>query len=141
METPFEDGRFDAVFSNGALHEWDQPEKVFDEVHRVLKPGGRAVFVDPWQTSRLLATLRSWFPVACLESPGGGALVPEEIAEVARHFARVEVRHFELLARLERILRWAPLVRGLYRLDARLLAWFPLLRRWSRYVVLEFTRD
>jgi ubiquinone/menaquinone biosynthesis C-methylase UbiE len=46
MQMPFEDGRFDAVFSNGALHEWEQPERVLDEVHRVLKLGGRLCITD-----------------------------------------------------------------------------------------------
>ncbi|MCP3098105.1 class I SAM-dependent methyltransferase [Myxococcus sp. K15C18031901] len=43
---PFEDGRFDCVFSYGSLHEWSRPEAVLDEVHRVLKPGGRYCVID-----------------------------------------------------------------------------------------------
>ena len=41
MKMPFQDGTFDGVFTNGSLHEWEHPERVFAEIHRVLKPGGR----------------------------------------------------------------------------------------------------
>jgi len=43
---PFEDGHFDAVFSNGSLHEWAHPGNIFDEIARVIKPGGRYVISD-----------------------------------------------------------------------------------------------
>ena len=45
-EMPFEDDRFDAVFSNGSLHEWAHPGKILNEVARVLKPGGRYCITD-----------------------------------------------------------------------------------------------
>lgn len=133
------DASFDLVFGFVCLHHL-QPTLAASEVRRVLRAGGRAVFVDPIQTSRAMAALRSWVPVPCLESPGGGSLTPEDIAEVSRHFDAARVRHFECLARMERVVRWAPLVRSLYRADARLLAWLPFLRRFSRYVVLEVER-
>jgi len=38
---PFKDRSFDAVFTANSLHEWDEPQKVFNEIWRVLKPGGR----------------------------------------------------------------------------------------------------
>ena len=38
--------KFDAVVSVYALHEYEKPEKVLQEVHRALKPGGKIVIVD-----------------------------------------------------------------------------------------------
>jgi ubiquinone/menaquinone biosynthesis C-methylase UbiE len=43
---PFEDRHFDAVFTNGSLHEWAHPEEILNEIYRVLKPGGKYVISD-----------------------------------------------------------------------------------------------
>ena len=49
---PFADDSFDFVYSNGVLHHSPDTEKGIAEVHRVLKPGGRAVIMlycrDSW---------------------------------------------------------------------------------------------
>lgn len=46
MEMPFADQTFDAVFSNGSLHEWEDPIRVFNEIARVLKTGGVFCITD-----------------------------------------------------------------------------------------------
>ena len=43
---PIEDRQFDAVFTNGSLHEWAQPERILNEIERVIKPGGRYMISD-----------------------------------------------------------------------------------------------
>jgi len=46
ISMPFEDSSFDAVISNGSLHEWEEPERVFNEIYRVLRHGGRYCITD-----------------------------------------------------------------------------------------------
>jgi ubiquinone/menaquinone biosynthesis C-methylase UbiE len=43
---PFPDSAFDFVVSSWSLHLWDEPARVFAEIHRVLRPGGRALVYD-----------------------------------------------------------------------------------------------
>ncbi|MBN2056351.1 class I SAM-dependent methyltransferase [bacterium] len=43
---PFEDAMFDGVFSNGSLHEWQDPRTAFMEIRRVLKTDGRYFITD-----------------------------------------------------------------------------------------------
>jgi len=46
ISMPFEDSSFDAVISNGSLHEWEDPKRVFNEIYRVLRQGGRYCVTD-----------------------------------------------------------------------------------------------
>jgi len=57
-EIPFGDETFDAVFSNGSLHEWSDPLQAFHEVHRVLRQGGRYAITD---LKRNMNPLARWF--------------------------------------------------------------------------------
>ena len=41
----YDDNTFEFAISNGSLHHWEDPVKAFNEIYRVLKPGGK-VFIN-----------------------------------------------------------------------------------------------
>ena len=55
---PFPDDNFDAVFTNGSLHEWADPASTFNEMWRALKSGG-SLFVSDLR--RDMSVLVRWF--------------------------------------------------------------------------------
>ncbi len=46
LELPLAENSVEHVFSNGSLHEWEDPDAVLSEIHRVLKSGGRFFLSD-----------------------------------------------------------------------------------------------
>lgn len=50
MHMAFEDGALAGVIGLDLLHHLEQPHVFLDEVTRVLKPGGRAFFIEPYLT-------------------------------------------------------------------------------------------
>lgn len=56
-QTPFPDNFFDYVLGNGALHHLNL-DKAYAEIARILKPGGKARFMEPMYNHPLLWSLR-----------------------------------------------------------------------------------
>jgi ubiquinone/menaquinone biosynthesis C-methylase UbiE len=47
LKQPYPDGRFDALTCIGSLEHYPDPEQGLSEIHRVLKPGGKALIYVP----------------------------------------------------------------------------------------------
>jgi SAM-dependent methyltransferase len=62
---PFRDNSFDAIYSMGTIEHFDETARAVDEMHRVLKPGGRAIIGVPNRFDPFLRPLLSAGLQAC----------------------------------------------------------------------------
>ncbi len=137
---PFADGSFDRVWGNAVLHHLDLG-KAASELFRVLRPGGWAVFCEPWGENPFLNFARRRLPY-----PGKGRTPDErplrqrQVEQIREVFPVVEVQGFQLLSMARRVLGPGRLTTGLDRWDERLLSRLPSLQRLCRYVVLTLKR-
>lgn len=87
-ELPVEDESVDVVISNGVINLAPDKEKVFKEIYRVLKPGGRLFLADVVVQRELTLEARSnpdiW--AACI----GGALPEPELKEITEAVGLVD---------------------------------------------------
>jgi ubiquinone/menaquinone biosynthesis C-methylase UbiE len=63
---PFADGSFDLVFSSFALHHWDDPLHILNEIARVLKPHGRYYIGDLCREPDLLQRLFAYASIPAI---------------------------------------------------------------------------
>ncbi len=135
-ELPFADASFDAVWGNAILHHLDLT-KAGRELKRVLKPGGVAVFCEPWGGNPLLGFARRWLPYPAKDrTPDEQPLVRRDLRPLRAIFPRVEVRGFQLLGMVRRVWPSPRLLKVLDAADRRLLRAVPALENWCRYVVI-----
>ena len=95
-ELPVDDESVDVLISNGVLNLSPDKEKVFQEIYRVLKPGGKLYLADVIVKRELTIEARSnpdiW--AACI----GGAMQEHEIIELATDVGMTDCRvtdHFD----------------------------------------------
>ena len=141
-DTPFEDNSIDVVFGIAILHHLDL-RLVAREVHRILKPGGRAIFQEPVRNSALLRVIRRLIPYRAPDiSPYERPLTDGELHEFGRAFSRMRTKPFTLpfvkVAMLVPRIRKAP--DWWYGLDARLLNRYSFLRPYASIRVIELTK-
>jgi SAM-dependent methyltransferase len=135
-QLPFADASFDRIWGNAILHHLDLAV-VARELRRVLRPGGVAVFCEPWGENLLLNWARSRFPYAGKQrTPDEQPLRQRDLCHLRDVFPKLEIHGFQLFSMARRILRPGRTAVGLERFDAYLLRWLPVLERFCRYVVL-----
>ncbi len=136
----FPDQSFDLVCGSGILHHLDL-DLAYAEVARVLRPGGRAVFMEPLGHNPVINLYRRLTPA--LRSDDEHPLTRADLADADRWFAGVEIERFHL-----GVLALAPfdgdgpilsaVRRGVEAVDRGLLS-LPGVRHLAWIAVLELT--
>jgi len=139
---PFADDSFDAVWGNAILHHLDLT-KAGRELFRVMKPGGVAVFCEPWGGNPALAFARRFLPYAGKDrTVDERPLRKADLAPLRDRFT-VNTQGHQLLSMVSRAWR-AGRVSGrcspLDALDRSALRACPPLWNWCRYVVIELRK-
>ena len=141
-ELPLEDESVDVVFGMAILHHLDL-KLASKEVFRVLKKGGRAIFLEPVRNSKFVKFVRGLIPYEQPDlSPFERPLTDAELREFAKDFSVYRSRAFslpfvnllEVLGLSENVLRRA------VGIDGRILRKAKFLHYYASVRVIELTK-
>jgi SAM-dependent methyltransferase len=95
MNMSFEDNSFDLVYGSGIIHHIDVVKSA-QEIKRILRPGGKAVFWEPLGLNPVINLYRKMTPAARTidEHP----LVPSDFANLRAIFGKVDIEYHGLLS-------------------------------------------
>jgi SAM-dependent methyltransferase len=133
---PYVNESFDIVFGKAILHHLDA-DLGWMEISRVLKPGGKAVFVEPMGMNPVLNFVRDHVPYP--EKNPRGADRPLNYVDIrkwGRGFRQFWYREIQLFSMLERGFGFGRKLYFFRHADNFLLKYLPPLRRFCRYVVM-----
>lgn len=141
---PFDAASFDLVFGNQILHHLDT-SVASGEIHRVLRPGGRAVFLEPVVFSPFLRRIRNTALVTAMVkssrvSPDEEPLTRAQIDEIGARFSNLRISEVQMLSRLSRVLGPGKLLRILNDVDNKMFELLPYFRRFARSAVIEMVK-
>ncbi len=145
-ELEFEDESFDFVVGNFVLHHIEL-DKTGPAIKQVLKPGGKAVFIETSAQNRLLMLARDGltgrFGVPKYGTDDEAPLSLEQTQILGKLFDGKCTLHypsfvfFRLLAGYIRFFKGPTMMRLVYRLDSAIYNMFPGLRRFTYYKIVE----
>jgi SAM-dependent methyltransferase len=137
---PFASESFDVIFGKAILHHLNVHLGWYD-LYRLLKTGGKAVFIEPMGMNPVLNFARDHVPYP-KKNPRGAdrPLNYTEIQGWGKGFREFRFREIQLLSMLERGLGQHVKVKPLRNIDNYLLKTFPFLRKFCRYVVMYMVK-
>jgi len=93
-KTKFEENTFDIVYGTGILHHLNF-EICLDEIQRILKPGGRFLFIEPLGTNPLINLYRRLTPKS--RSIDEHPLVENDLNLIKNRFQIVKIKYYGFL--------------------------------------------
>ncbi|MFT3879365.1 MAG: methyltransferase domain-containing protein [Gemmatales bacterium] len=137
---PFADASMDAIWGVAILHHLNIAQAA-QEIRRILRPDGVAVFCEPWGGNPLLRWARRRLPYPGKErTPDEVPLQQTDLEVVKSVFPDAITEHVQLLGMIRRAWRRFPLLKTLDRWDRSLLGRWPSIGLLCRYVIVEMKR-
>ncbi len=160
-DLPFLDNSFDYVVGNDILHHLTEEQvlRSMEEAFRVLVPGGKAFVSEPLENSAAFDYVQNMLPVG---KPGTGqyrpsilqkakwqeylkvvdhrALSDKELLNAGHNFGEVSISYSGWLARLDRIVPFAPFKKFTAWIDPYLSHRRSPIRRLSRSARVTYTK-
>lgn len=93
-KTKFQDNIFDIVYGTGILHHLDI-KICLEEVYRILKKGGKFLFIEPLGTNPLINIYRKFTPKS--RSKDEHPLVKNDLNYIKNKFDKVEIKYYGFL--------------------------------------------
>lgn len=119
-ETNFSDNSFDLVIGN-SLHHMHDYNKIGKEMSRILKKGGKAVFIEPYGHNFIFNFVR----VHNLFGSGGGSpeeygnyLTIKKINTLSSYFSKVNCEEFRFFMMAARSLKSLKILKVFYTMDS-----------------------
>lgn len=141
-ELPFENESVDVVFGMAILHHLDL-ETSSKEVFRILKKGGRAIFMEPVRNSKFIKFIRNLIPYEQPDiSPFERPLTDSELKEYAKDFSDYRSRAFSLpFVNLVEVLRLPEnILHRAIKIDGKILKSVSYLNYYASIRVIEMTK-
>lgn len=139
---PVADESMDVVFGMAILHHLDL-DLAAAEVFRVLRKGGKAIFMEPVRNSRVMAFVRKLIPyTADNTSPFERPLTDAQLEAFGKPFSQYRSRSFSLpFVNLIEVLGLRSMIlETAYRIDGIILRKLAFLRKYATIRVIEITK-
>lgn len=134
----FNSNTFDVICGGGILHHLNI-ERAMDEIVRVLRPGGKAVFAEPLGHNIFINFYRNFTPAMRTEDEH--PLLLSDIKLMGNYFEKFTVHYYYMLTFASLLFKktklFLPLKKVLFKIDRFLFSHTPL-KRWAWQVILEF---
>jgi SAM-dependent methyltransferase len=137
----FADDSFDLICGMGILHHLDL-HKSLSEIARTLRPGGKAVFIEPLGHNPLINLYRKFTPE--LRTEDEHPLLMKDLKSMTPYFRKIEARYFHfssiMAVPFRRLPGYALLLKALDAADGALFKLMPFARKYAWQVVIVFSQ-
>ena len=91
-KTKFEDNKFDIVYGRGILHHL-QTSLCINEIFRLLKPGGKMLFIEPLGTNPIINIYRKLTPNS--RSKDEHPLLKKDFEFMKEKFSSIKIKYYD----------------------------------------------